>query len=1042
MNHNLSEYFDISHKITVYLSSGEELTGIPEVFDKDFVILDTVDRRYYLPFPEIRYFWAYKDETAPFSAVGTLSRGASRDPDPLASVSSRVSGKTFIKPYPSSITAKPVREKAVPVNPDAPIRYFTVNTQLSELVSDWKDRAEHENADSEPGQPEFDYPRNRHVIYERYQEDRKTWSSIKSRYLNAVKNGNLKSLSGLAEELKVIAENQPGSPEFCEQAARLKYDAGEIGEAADLYLRAFRIIPQPDLILSAALCFRKAGPVENAALCYAVYFDLMIPENDSGNDEKTGYTMAGLIEKAPDEGYTDFLDCVYLSGSYPLVSEFLTELFRKTSDRPAAYTLLKKTTAYLLLKEKMFENGKEFLKYVSEITDKNIADGIAGPETIAELLSLSFRNCGSRTENLSAFSEMVKEAGHLQELLEKEPDEDSPVFDEKPDSEEEDHAGNKGIYVPENNRVFSFGLIYRWIPYNGGYGFIFDTDLFNPEVPLQEAFNNGRYFSAENVADNDLLKDLRYSGFSSSSTYRKDKDLENYLPVLFIPKEISSENVSTKFTAEHVIPATSLENRIKLALEFRKEGDIEYALNVMTDVLETVPGYGRLSSIYERARDSVFKDADVPSLIEKWTAELDEKMKKEVAEKKEELISAGSGVQTEPMTSEEWYSEGISYLKDNFRTKSPNDLENAEKCFERAREMNPGLSRHQMAEGYLRMARKEYKEAVSSFRKALKINKRNYTCHMLIGECCIRMREFAQALEALDEAIEMRSDYPEAHLKKISVLYLTKRYQDAVSEIQASLVFMPENASLYVWLASSCLRRKEFTKALSAIEKALEISPRDPECLFTQGYIYAQTGRLSEAAAVWDETLALNPDDVKTLSKRAFYLSRYGNEEDAGKAVSMIEKALALGPENPKTWYYRGCVFQNTGNYSEAMRSFEKAYQIDPTVERVIRNKKALEDFLAGDETALKAGDPDDDILEDMSDGSDMNEGRKEMKEHGGGFSPEVTGFLEGLKPAKGNRKRSERRIHTSFRAERIPGTDTRNKKESSGWTIRCFFYR
>ena len=284
MDHNLSEYFDISRMLTVYLSSGEEITGIPEVFDKDYIILDTVDRRYYLPFTVIRYFWAYKGETTPFAAVGALSR-SSRDQDPLSSVSSRVSGKTFIKPYPSSITAKPVREKAVPVNPDAALRYFTVNTQLSELVSDWKDRAEHENADSEPGQPEFDYPRNRHVIYERYQEDRKTWSSIKSRYLNAVKNGNLKSLSGLAEELKVIAENQPGSPEFCEQAARLKYDAGEIGEAADLYLRAFRIIPRPDLILSAALCFRKAGPVENAALCYAVYFDLMIPENDSGNDE-------------------------------------------------------------------------------------------------------------------------------------------------------------------------------------------------------------------------------------------------------------------------------------------------------------------------------------------------------------------------------------------------------------------------------------------------------------------------------------------------------------------------------------------------------------------------------------------------------------------------------------------------------------------------------------------------------------------------------------------------------------------------------------
>ncbi|MBQ3620537.1 MAG: hypothetical protein II940_02535 [Methanosarcinaceae archaeon] len=204
--------------------------------------------------------------------------------------------------------------------------------------------------------------------------------------------------------MKIIAENQPGSPEFCEQAAWLKYDAGEIGEAADLYLRAFRIMPRPDLILSAAICFRKADSVKNAAVCYAVYFDQMI----FGNNVEIGCTLSDFIEKAPSVGYMDFLYCVRLSESYPLVSEFLTRLFRKTSGSSAAYILLKQTTAYLLLEEKMFENGKEFLKYASQITDENVTGGIVEPKHIEELLEKSFRNYESHTENLSVFLELTK----------------------------------------------------------------------------------------------------------------------------------------------------------------------------------------------------------------------------------------------------------------------------------------------------------------------------------------------------------------------------------------------------------------------------------------------------------------------------------------------------------------------------------------------------------------------------------------------------------------------------------------------------------
>lgn len=74
--------------------------------------------------------------------------------------------------------------------------------------------------------------------------------------------------------------------------------------------------------------------------------------------------------------------------------------------------------------------------------------------------------------------------------------------------------------------------------------------------------------------------------------------------------------------------------------------------------------------------------------------------------------------------------------------------------------------------------------------------------------------------------------------------------------------------------------------------------------------------------AVYDQILALRPDDVEALTYKADEALLMGQ---AQWATSLVNRALEIDPENSHAIYQRACAFAETGYIDEALRDLKQA---------------------------------------------------------------------------------------------------------------------
>ena len=115
-------------------------------------------------------------------------------------------------------------------------------------------------------------------------------------------------------------------------------------------------------------------------------------------------------------------------------------------------------------------------------------------------------------------------------------------------------------------------------------------------------------------------------------------------------------------------------------------------------------------------------------------------------------------------------------------------------------------------------------------------------------------------------------------------------------------------------------------------EKALKLSPNDPELLMKVGIFHLVTGDKEQAVEMFVRLLKIKPADEDALYylAQAYYLQ--GKNE---LALKTIRRDVTLAPRNGSVLQKYGELLCSSGNNEEALRWLLKAQQIDPTLERM-----------------------------------------------------------------------------------------------------------
>jgi non-specific serine/threonine protein kinase len=121
----------------------------------------------------------------------------------------------------------------------------------------------------------------------------------------------------------------------------------------------------------------------------------------------------------------------------------------------------------------------------------------------------------------------------------------------------------------------------------------------------------------------------------------------------------------------------------------------------------------------------------------------------------------------------------------------------------------------------------------------------------------------ARAREAVDRALELQPDLPDAHLALGYFHYWCgQEFDQALKEFAIAEKDLPDDARILAVVAAINKRQGKFEKTVELYKRAFELSPRDAGLPHEIGCAYMTTRRYAEAERYYNRSISLAPDQV------------------------------------------------------------------------------------------------------------------------------------------------------------------------------------
>jgi len=118
-------------------------------------------------------------------------------------------------------------------------------------------------------------------------------------------------------------------------------------------------------------------------------------------------------------------------------------------------------------------------------------------------------------------------------------------------------------------------------------------------------------------------------------------------------------------------------------------------------------------------------------------------------------------------------------------------------------------------------------------------------------------------------------------------------------------------------------------EAAAQFQSSLAINPNDDTALIDLGVVYQKTGRVDDAIIQFQKALAIDPRLVQAIGNLGNTLMQEGRMPEA---FAQFQKALAVDPANANAHNDLGGFLSQTGQFDEAISQYEKALELDPNL--------------------------------------------------------------------------------------------------------------
>ena len=208
----------------------------------------------------------------------------------------------------------------------------------------------------------------------------------------------------------------------------------------------------------------------------------------------------------------------------------------------------------------------------------------------------------------------------------------------------------------------------------------------------------------------------------------------------------------------------------------------------------------------------------------------------------------------------------------------------------------------------------------------------DYYILKMIADCSYDLDQFEKALTYHDKILEMYPNDEVVLESKIQILEDLNRNDEALSLIEDTHGFVPEDPWVSYDKAWNYIRLGNYYEAEISLQHAIDTDP-NTDFLASMGKVYVDTGRFLESMKYLDDSLKLDPKNDFALRLKADATMEIGHPDEA---FILYTASLEIEPDSYYALLGKGNAYYELGRIDDATVYYRRALDVKPNGEEAL----------------------------------------------------------------------------------------------------------
>ncbi len=194
----------------------------------------------------------------------------------------------------------------------------------------------------------------------------------------------------------------------------------------------------------------------------------------------------------------------------------------------------------------------------------------------------------------------------------------------------------------------------------------------------------------------------------------------------------------------------------------------------------------------------------------------------------------------------------------------------------------------------------------------------------ILGSVLYKKGHYKESISNFNEAIKLNPNFYFAYNNLGNSLKALGKYQESINSYEKALKINPNYFEAYSSLGMSLLEVEKIEEAILCQKKALKINPKYADAHNNLGILLARSGKYEESIIHLKNALEIKPDYAEVYSNLGASLTEMGRYEDA---IKNYQRALKLNPKYTEAHFNESTIRLMNGEFEIGWQKYE--YRFD-----------------------------------------------------------------------------------------------------------------